>query len=25
MIEIFKDDTTVSFRKECKLRNDLCE
>ena len=25
MIEIYKDDTTASFRKECKLRNELCE
>jgi len=25
MIEIFKDDTIASFRKECKLRNELCE
>ena len=25
MIEIYKDDTTASFRRECKLRNELCE
>ena len=25
MIEIYQDDTTASFRKECKLRNELCE
>ena len=25
MIEIYQDDTTASFRRECKLRNELCE